>query len=201
MKFCTNCGAKLEEGVKFCPECGKKIEEVKAPEVIEETIEKTVEEAPAEIKETAAPIVETAPVVEAAPAFKAAPVYEATPVVEETKGPWKVFAKLGKILGIISFIWSFIPFFGLYSYITSIPGLVFGILGKKYKKNGKGVKTGLGFNIAAMIIAIVAFVVAIVVITVVGGSLGGEIIREIPDFDFEDIFDAIDGFARTFIIR
>ena len=23
MKFCFNCGAQLEEGVKFCPECGK----------------------------------------------------------------------------------------------------------------------------------------------------------------------------------
>ena len=21
--FCSNCGAKLEDGVKFCPECGK----------------------------------------------------------------------------------------------------------------------------------------------------------------------------------
>ena len=25
MKFCPNCGAKLEEGVKFCIECGTKV--------------------------------------------------------------------------------------------------------------------------------------------------------------------------------
>ena len=25
-KFCTNCGAKIEEGTKFCPECGTKVE-------------------------------------------------------------------------------------------------------------------------------------------------------------------------------
>lgn len=26
MKFCTNCGTKLEEGAKFCPECGAAVE-------------------------------------------------------------------------------------------------------------------------------------------------------------------------------
>lgn len=37
MKFCPECGTKLEESVKFCPECGYKIvkQSIESNEVIE----------------------------------------------------------------------------------------------------------------------------------------------------------------------
>lgn len=50
MRFCTNCGAQLEDTAKFCTECGQRIEQTAAPV-------------------TAAPVVEsdvTAPVIEPA---------------------------------------------------------------------------------------------------------------------------------------
>jgi len=40
-KFCKNCGAKLEEGVKFCANCGSKVEEEqKTPVVVTVNVEK-----------------------------------------------------------------------------------------------------------------------------------------------------------------
>ena len=44
MKFCTNCGAQLPEGVKFCTECGTKFD-VETP--VQETPAEPVYEAPA----------------------------------------------------------------------------------------------------------------------------------------------------------
>ncbi|MQS89944.1 zinc ribbon domain-containing protein [Companilactobacillus mishanensis] len=31
MKYCTNCGAEIPDGVKFCPNCGTKVEALTAP--------------------------------------------------------------------------------------------------------------------------------------------------------------------------
>ncbi len=75
MKYCSNCGKELEEGVSFCSECGAKVE--------------TAQE------ETAAPV--AVPVAEAAPA----PVETATPVAEEEEKPKKK-SKKGLIIGIIA---------------------------------------------------------------------------------------------------
>jgi len=60
MKFCTNCGAKLEDNVKFCTECGTKVE-VKIqtpqpePEPVREPIQEPVSSVKAEPVYTAAP--------------------------------------------------------------------------------------------------------------------------------------------------
>lgn len=41
MKFCTNCGAKLEEGAKFCTSCGQPVEQVatETANAVEEKVE------------------------------------------------------------------------------------------------------------------------------------------------------------------
>ncbi len=82
MKFCTNCGAKLEDMSVFCPNCGNRVA------------------APAPVAEPApAPVVEPAPM----PAFEPAPapVFEPTPapVVEPPK---KKKSKAPLILGIVA---------------------------------------------------------------------------------------------------
>lgn len=87
--FCSNCGAKLEDGAMFCGECGTKVE---AAPVAEAT--PVVE---------AAPAAEAAPVEEAAPAAEAAPVAEAALVAEEPKkGKGKIVALIIIILLILA---------------------------------------------------------------------------------------------------
>lgn len=42
MKFCGNCGEKIEEGKNFCPACGKAVDEKKTEKKEEEKTEKKV---------------------------------------------------------------------------------------------------------------------------------------------------------------
>ena len=49
-------------------------------------------------------------------------------VIEEPKGPWKVFAIVGYVLGIVNLVLVLLPF---YSLIMSVYGIVLSALGKK----------------------------------------------------------------------
>ena len=60
MKFCTNCGAQLDDGTKFCTECGQRIEQAAAPVTAAPVVESAV----------TAPVIE--PVVQQKPAVAAA---------------------------------------------------------------------------------------------------------------------------------
>lgn len=124
MKFCKNCGSALSDDFKFCQNCGAKCENEGGGEGIKEVLF---------IRQSAA-----------APQS----------AEYETKGPWKAFAKVGKTIGLISFIWSLIPFFGIWAITLANTGIDFSILGKVYRKNGSCIKTGLGFNIAAIMISL-----------------------------------------------
>ena len=91
--FCTNCGRELKDDMKFCPDCGTKVEafelfpEKTAEEAVEEVAEpvvEAVEEAAEAVGEAAEPVVEA--VEEAAePVIEAAE--EAAEVVEEAAVP------------------------------------------------------------------------------------------------------------------
>lgn len=61
---------------------------------------------------------------------------------------WSVFANVGFIVGLVSFIVSFFGIFGLCGFIGGIYGLVFSILGKKTRKIYYREKAdkGLGFS-------------------------------------------------------
>lgn len=67
MRFCEECGAQLEDGVKFCEECGAEVEELVIDEVpvektdIEETVEAENMVQPAVQKEKAVPKAESKP--------------------------------------------------------------------------------------------------------------------------------------------
>lgn len=83
--------------------------------------------------------------VAAQPAAQTQPAAPAT--VEEPKGPWKVFAILGLIFGIVGLVLSWASFGGL---TISIVALVFSILGLKSKaKHGMAV-AGLVLSIIAL---------------------------------------------------
>ena len=99
--FCKNCGKELLDSDVFCPYCGSKIEkdDVKVEEEVKE--EPKFEE------------------VEAS-------VIEEKPAAPQPKKPWCIFAKVAKILGIVSVATCWIPF--MIGIAAGVPGIVFGIL-------------------------------------------------------------------------
>ena len=46
MKFCSNCGAQLDDGTKFCTECGQKIQQVTPQVPVAAPPEQVVDPAP-----------------------------------------------------------------------------------------------------------------------------------------------------------
>lgn len=78
------------------------------------------------------------------------------------RGPWKAFAKVGHILGIVSLATMWIPF--LVCCATGFYGIVFSALGKKSTENKPMADKALKRNIAA---SIVSFVLTVVIYTLI----------------------------------
>ncbi len=99
------------------------------------------------------------------------------------RGPWKAFATIGYILGLLGFILSFITI-GLE---IAIPGLVFSILGKKTKDEEKYEKArkGFGFALAGIIIGFIASVILGIVL----GILGFDSIYEFVEYYIEQFME------------
>lgn len=85
-------------------------------------------------------------------------------VAESEAKCWRVFAKIGFILGLIGFIMSCTMFMGLYGIVLGENALVFSILGKRTKLPEYKSKAdkGLVFSILAMAIGFVGYIVTIV---------------------------------------
>ena len=91
--------------------------------------------------------------------------FVAEPVTEnEDNGPWKVFALVGFILGIVSLAGAIFTV-GLY---TGIPGIVLSALGKKSKDPDRQEKAakGLKLSIAGLIVSVVVEIILVVVVTI-----------------------------------
>ena len=88
------------------------------------------------------------------------------PVEEQQveRGPWKAFAKVGHILGIVSLATMWIPF--LVCCATGFYGIVFSALGKKSTENKPMADKALKRNIAASIVSFVLTVVIYALIIV-----------------------------------
>ena len=73
---------------------------------------------------------------------------------------WTVFSKIGKILGIVCFSTSFIPYLNYISFLFGIPGIVFSCLGRKAKTEvtDNDCRLGLSFSIAAVVIGFVTMI-------------------------------------------
>ena len=80
---------------------------------------------------------------------------------KEPKGPWKAFAIVGYVLGIVDLILMLYPF---YSMIMSVYGIVLSALGKKSVSKRKYARRGLTMNIIACSVNFVATVALYVVI-------------------------------------
>ena len=153
--FCRRCGNKLNDGDLFCSKCGSKveteIEEVVFPEpvVVEEKETPVVEETVIDVEE------ETTQVVE-----------EGSTEAKEPRGPWKAFAIVGYVHGIVALVCILLPFF---SFALSIDGIIFSALGKKSIAKREKADKGLSMNIAACIInyiwSIALYVIIIVLST------------------------------------
>ena len=75
------------------------------------------------------------------------------------RGPWKVFAKLGNIFGVILFVLAFIPYFNLLSCSFSVFSIVFSALGIRSKDHKGKAIVGLVFSILALIFGFILYVV------------------------------------------
>lgn len=106
---------------------------------------------------------------------------------QESRGPWKVFAIVGYVLGIVGFVTSFF----LIGLEFSVPGIVFSALGlKTTDEDAKAkAKKGLKLSIAGTIISIaLTFVLAIVcVILIASGAV-----------DVEEIISYIEQYVEMF---
>ncbi len=146
--YCKYCGKKIDDAI-FCPYCGKKL---KSKEIIindkEEIKEDVVEEVEVEVvneeNQTSSNNKET---------------IDANDTIESSKNdderPWSIFAKIGYIGGLISFIVSFFSYYMANSRILfGIACIVFSALGRKSVKQKNKANLGLGFSIAAVAISI-----------------------------------------------
>lgn len=98
--------------------------------------------------------------------------------VKSSKGPWNAFALVGFILGIVSFVGSFV----IIGMEIAIPGIIFSALGKKSEDENKKAKAskGLKLSIAALIIGIVMSIILGIVIgaLIASGAISEEEVQE-----------------------
>lgn len=142
--FCRKCGNKLNDNAVFCDQCGVKIE-------------KDNEECVIDIEEDSHAIDQ---LIEAEKEIINEEVVINKPVSE--RGPWKAFANVGNILGIVSLATMWIPFLVCCSY--GIYGIIFSGLGVRSSSQNKKAKSGLAKSIVATVIN---FVLTIVIYAII----------------------------------
>lgn len=79
--------------------------------------------------------------------------------INQSKGPWNKFAKIGNILGIISLLTMWIPFFTIYS--TGIYAIVFSGLGMRSVDKKHVAKRSLGISIFAVIVNMIVTIITL----------------------------------------
>ena len=146
---CSKCGAELLDNSSFCPYCGTKTEEVVKPKV---KFCPNCQKAVSAEKE------------------QCECGYRFVEVINEKKeekpqnqeaGCWAIFAKVSRILGIVTISTFWIPIFGIMAIAPGIEGIIFGCLGKVSKKPAAREMASSGFTkcLVGSILSIVAYVV------------------------------------------
>mgnify|MGYP003290585949 CR=1 FL=1 len=177
---CPKCGKEYKEGQKFCSQCGTnltinelKLEENDTP--VEDSGPKVeendtpVEDSESNVEENDALVVEEDISIQteeekevkvAEPKQEQKVVIIKRPIPQpRDRGPWKVFAKLGNIFGVILFVLAFIPYFNLLSCSFSVFSIVFSALGIRSKDHKGKAIVGLVFSILALIFGFILYVV------------------------------------------
>jgi len=146
--YCKKCGCLLRDDAKFCEFCGTKVDE--------DTEKK--EELKEDINDD--PFKNDNP-------FNDEPVFE---VKEEKKQAkcWGIFAKVGKIIGIVTISCCWIP---MVAFVSGTYGIVFSILGMRCydEESKKGAKNGLILSIIGAAISFVVYII-IILFAAVGAS-------------------------------
>ena len=142
--FCRKCGNKLNDNAIYCDKCGVKIEKDNEESVID--IEEDIH-AIDQLIEAEKEIINEEVVID-------------KPVSE--RGPWKAFANVGNILGIVSLATMWIPFLVCCSY--GLYGIIFSGLGVRSASQNKKAKAGLAKSIVATVINFVLTIVIYVII-------------------------------------
>ncbi len=88
--------------------------------------------------------------------------------VQTEPGCWAVFARISRILGIVTISTFWIPIFGLFAIIPGIPGIVFGGLGKNSKKNDVIETASSGFrkSLIGTILAVSFYFLFVIIIAI-----------------------------------
>lgn len=81
--------------------------------------------------------------------------------VETEASCWENFANISNTLGIVAISTFWIPILGLFAMLPGVPGIVFGALGKRSKKNGVSDIAQRGFtkSLVGTILSFVLFFV------------------------------------------
>ena len=67
---------------------------------------------------------------------------------------WDYFATIGNVLGLVSLILSFAPFYAFVGFFFAAHGIVFSSLGRKSKTHEEKTNSGIVLSIAALFISI-----------------------------------------------
>ena len=166
--FCKNCGKQIDNGVQFCPHCGM---------YVQSEVQQSA--APAQPAQASQPSYNPqTPVANGETAYSNPNV--ATAQVVENKPPkvWTVFAKIGKILGIVCLSTALIPYINYFSLSFAIAGIVFSCLGRKAKnaESDKNCSIGLKLSIAATVVSLVMIIVYLLIfeVLIIAASGSGE---------------------------
>ncbi len=150
MSFCSQCGARNEDGSKFCASCG-------APLVVSEPAPVP---APVPVEAYQAPVYDT-------PQYQSQSTMtvEAAPVEKKsTKG--KVFGIISFVLGIFSLVMSWAVIWNIFTLAGSIVGMIFGGISKKNRPDFGLGKTGKVLSVIALILSIISIIIWTIVIIV-----------------------------------
>lgn len=155
MPYCCECGKEIEKNKIFCDECHEKIYGKNSASEKKDEVK---------VAAPAKPITEYHQhelISEVVPAKNNYDI-SSKELNKMDKGPWKVFAYIGYISGIISIFVVLIPFCFPFSIGLAIEGFIFSLLGKKSINQEQKASTGISLCLASFFISILVGATCIV---------------------------------------
>lgn len=182
MRFCGNCGTRLEDGMRFCPNCGAPTPEDAARTTTQTTAQTDAQTQTDTQTQTTGAFAGTQTASDTANTTQSEPLHAEVVTQAPTPAPkTNGFAIAGLVLGICSILFGWLCCFN----ITSVLGIVFSIIGLCQTSGGKG--NGKGLAVAGLVLSILS------ILLLVGFGLLSQAseIYFSPNGDFYRIYDDI----------